>query len=193
MNYLAHLHIAEHCNSSYSGNILGDFVKGDPNMKYPEHIAEGIRLHRFVDRYIDEHELIQEAVEFFPKRQKRFSKIALDMFWDHCLAQNWHLYKTQSLENFAKEAYLILQKEQSGIMLNNDYLNVTKNMRDNNWLVAYRNFAIIEKALNKISQRSEKFAILKSCFPSLEQNYLKLNAIFFKLYPDILQTCKSRT
>lgn len=28
MNFLAHLHIAKHCNSNLAGNLLGDFVKG---------------------------------------------------------------------------------------------------------------------------------------------------------------------
>lgn len=33
MNYLAHLHIADHTNTSFTGNFLGDFVKGDPEQK----------------------------------------------------------------------------------------------------------------------------------------------------------------
>ncbi|MFA0070425.1 ACP phosphodiesterase, partial [Vibrio breoganii] len=34
MNFLAHLHIAQHCKSNLAGNLLGDFVKGDPNKHY---------------------------------------------------------------------------------------------------------------------------------------------------------------
>lgn len=36
MNFLAHLHIAKHCNSNLAGNLLGDFVKGDPNKHYSD-------------------------------------------------------------------------------------------------------------------------------------------------------------
>ena len=51
MNFLAHLHIAQHCNSNLAGNLLGDFVKGDPNKHYSDSLSDGIRLHRFVDSY----------------------------------------------------------------------------------------------------------------------------------------------
>lgn len=64
MNFLAHLHIAQHCKSNLAGNLLGDFVKGDPNKHYSTSLSDGIRLHRFVDRY--------QTVTMYPDRQNRF-------------------------------------------------------------------------------------------------------------------------
>ncbi len=61
MNYLAHLHIADHCQSSLLGNLLGDFVKGDPSAQFSPEIARGIRLHRLVDAYTDSHPVMQQA------------------------------------------------------------------------------------------------------------------------------------
>ncbi len=46
MNYLAHLHIAEQSDSNLLGNLLGDFVKGDPSKRYGVDVVQGIRLHR---------------------------------------------------------------------------------------------------------------------------------------------------
>lgn len=86
MNYLAHLHIADHCQSSLLGNLLGDFVKGDPDSQYGAPIASGIRLHRLVDAYTDSHPVMQHAKQCFSSDTRRFAPIALDMFWDHCLA-----------------------------------------------------------------------------------------------------------
>lgn len=84
MNYLAHLHIAEASDSNLLGNLLGDFVKGNPSEQFSEDIVQGIRLHRWVDAYTDSHEVMILAKALFPSTTRRFSPIALDMFWDHC-------------------------------------------------------------------------------------------------------------
>ena len=102
MNFLAHLHIAEHCESSALGNLLGDFVKGNPDNQFSSEIVQGIKLHRFVDSYTDSHELVREARLMFQGKQRRFSGIALDMFWDHCLAANWHHYHQMALSKFCE-------------------------------------------------------------------------------------------
>jgi len=65
MNFLAHLHIAQHCKSNLAGNLLGDFVKGDPNKHYSTSLANGIRLHRFVDSYTDLHDVSRSAKSLF--------------------------------------------------------------------------------------------------------------------------------
>lgn len=65
MNFLAHLHIAHHCQSSLLGNLLGDFVKGDPTEQYPQSLVQGIRLHRWVDAYTDSHPVMKAAKSLF--------------------------------------------------------------------------------------------------------------------------------
>lgn len=76
MNFLAHLHIAHHCQSSLLGNLLGDFVKGDPTEQYPQSLVQGIRLHRWVDAYTDSHPVMKAAKSLFPSQQQRFAPIA---------------------------------------------------------------------------------------------------------------------
>lgn len=73
MNFLAHLHIAHHCQSSLLGNLLGDFVKGDPTEQYPQSLVQGIRLHRWVDAYTDSHPVMKAAKSLFPSSSSRHS------------------------------------------------------------------------------------------------------------------------
>lgn len=113
MNYLAHLHIADHCQSSLLGNLLGDFVKGDPDSQYVAPIARGIRLHRLVDAYTDSHPVIQHAKQCFSADTRRFAPIALDMFWDHCLASQWDHYHDLSLSRFVRQAHQRVTREQA--------------------------------------------------------------------------------
>ena len=46
MNFLAHLHLAHLADSSLSGNLLADFVRGDPAGEWPADVVEGIFMHR---------------------------------------------------------------------------------------------------------------------------------------------------
>lgn len=111
MNFLAHLHIADHSNSHLLGNLLGDFVKGDPSKLYDRDISNGIRLHRFVDRITDHHPIVNECKPHFTGVARRFAPIALDMFWDHCLAKHWNDFHSVSLEHFVKTAYERVNRE----------------------------------------------------------------------------------
>ncbi len=105
MNFLAHLHIADHCNSHFMGNLLGDFVKGDPSKLYDSDITNGIKLHRFVDRITDHHPIVEECKPHFKGVARRFAPIALDMFWDHCLAKHWNDFHQESLDDFVEFAF----------------------------------------------------------------------------------------
>ena len=49
MNFLAHLHLAMLADSSLLGNLLADFVRGNPAADYQPEVVAGIMMHRRVD------------------------------------------------------------------------------------------------------------------------------------------------
>ncbi|KOC94422.1 ACP phosphodiesterase, partial [Winslowiella iniecta] len=53
MNFLAHLHLATLANSSLLGNLMADFVRGNPHNDWPQPVAAGILLHRRIDVMTD--------------------------------------------------------------------------------------------------------------------------------------------
>jgi acyl carrier protein phosphodiesterase len=194
MNYLAHLDIAQHCSSSLLGNLLGDFVKGDPSLQYDASIAAGIKLHRWVDMYTDSHPLVDQAKQMFPSRTRRFAPIALDMFWDHCLAANWSDYSQQSLMEFTQYAeQVITQQEKTVDSLPERYQRVSRLMWQGRWIDSYAQRENIEFALHRMSQRSERFSPLSHCFSSLEIHYDELVAIFRLFYPQLLSQAQRQT
>lgn len=193
MNYLAHLHIAHHCNSSLLGNLLGDFVKGDPAKRYSRELASGIRLHRFVDSYTDQHALIRQAKSLFPSQQRRFAGIALDMFWDHCLSSQWRHYSESSLDEFIRFSEQQVVDHQHQVMdelLPSNYLAVTSRMWQQNWLASYQHMHVMQRALTNISQRRAKFDLLAECYTTLDEHYAQLTDIFKQLYPQVLAASK---
>ena len=189
MNYLAHLHIADHCNSNALGNLLGDFVKGNPDNQYDNDVVQGIRLHRFVDSYTDSHELVREARQLFAGKQRRFSGIALDMFWDHCLASNWQQYNDHGLRKFCEQQRVLVSREHDA-ELPERFTRVTAAMWQGRWMESYQDLENIEYALQRMSNRSPRMGELANCFSTLDKNYADLVKVFKAMYPDVLNAAQ---
>jgi len=190
LNYLAHLHIADHCQSNLLGNLLGDFVKGNPETQFPASISQGVRLHRYVDSYTDHHNMVIQAKRLFPNGVRRFSGIALDVFWDHCLAKHWREYHPFTLDQFCQEAQKQVETE-SSYPLPERFVRVSCAMWQGRWLESYQHLDNIEFALHRMSSRNPRMERLRECFPYIERNYEQLNAIFSSFYPDVLTASKS--
>jgi acyl carrier protein phosphodiesterase len=192
MNYLAHLHIAEHTKTSFSGNFLGDFVKGDPDGKFPTQIVEGIRLHRHIDSFVDKHPEVMASKLFFPKQLRRYAPIALDMVWDHYLALYWTKFHHLSLANFCQktEQKIAIETAPSEIELPERFVRVNRWVWQDKWLESYQKMQNIEYALTRMSTRSQRMAPLAETGQVLGQHYEQLNAVFFELYDDVLTESK---
>lgn len=186
MNFLAHLHIANHCRSDLAGNLLGDFVKGDPSKHYSQPLADGIRLHRFVDTYTDSHVISKQAKTLFRKETQRFAPIALDVFWDHCLATNWSTYSNSSLKQFCKNSHSKISQDSEAHWPEN-FLLVHQKMSQQRWLESYESMDSISMVLERMSLRRPRLGVLKECFDDLAANYDKLQCHFYELYPDVLE------
>ncbi len=193
MNYLAHLHIAERGNSSLLGNLLGDFVKGDPTKQFPQDIVAGIRMHRFVDSYTDSHSVIKQAKQFFPEKQKRFAGIALDMYWDHCLASRWDDYHPMSLTEFCRKAEHVtrIESEPETVTLPPRYLEMTNHMWKGRWIESYVDINNIAYALERMSTRRSRFKELAECHHVLRERQTELQKLFVFLYDDLLSVTAS--
>lgn len=89
MNFLAHLHTAHLADSSLPGNLMADFVRGNPQGDYPAEIIDGIYMHRRIDVMTDNLAEVKEAREWFRPQTRRVAPITLDVMWDHFLSQHW--------------------------------------------------------------------------------------------------------
>jgi acyl carrier protein phosphodiesterase len=196
VNFLAHLHIADHCSSDLSGNLLGDFVKGNPDGKFPTHVVQGIKMHRFVDKYTDNHDIARSKKRLFRKQTQRFAPIALDIFWDHCLSTHWSKFHPLSIEQFCGQCANETLTNMNPLNTPERYQRVISAMWESNWLISYQNFDNIAYALQRMSQRSHRMGPLADCFDDLDNHYAELQSAFFELYPNVLdatQTFANRT
>src|SRR5690606_41992882 len=80
-------------------------------------VQAGIRLHQQVDRFTDSHDRFAISRRRFPAPYRRYAGVAVDMFYDHVLAQRWedfsrseeHTSELQSRENIV--CRLMLEKK----------------------------------------------------------------------------------
>ncbi|RQW64795.1 ACP phosphodiesterase [Vibrio viridaestus] len=189
MNYLAHLHIAQHCNSSPLGNLLGDFVRGDvQKTSFSQKVINGIYLHRWVDRYTDEGPLIKELKSLFPEECRRFCPIAMDVFWDHLLAKHWSLFSCESLADFTRETQAEMAKEEKLEIptLPDSYTHVSTKMWSEHWLESYVHWDNTQRAIRNISKRRPRFEPLAQCNSILEKHYYTIEKAFEPFYLKLL-------
>lgn len=151
MNFLGHLYFSNNDTDLMHANLFGDFVRGSDLSMYPEIIQRGIRLHRTIDSYIDNHpaviDLMHELYPILPK----ISGIAVDLFFDHLLAKNWSDFHESSLEEFTVRFYEAPLKHKE--FYSEHFLMVLDRMRAKNWLYQYQFSYGLMKASKGVSSR----------------------------------------
>lgn len=181
MNYLAHLHLGGPGREDRLGSLYGDFVKGSADV-WPAGIAAGIRLHRRIDVYTDDHPLVIRAKTRLPAARRRVAGLLVDVFFDHCLARLWHDYAEQPLPDFIADCYQTLLEEPE---LPPRLARIAPLMARQDWLGSYRDFAVLERVVEGMARRLSRPELLAGAFAELDAAYDGLLADFRDFYPQL--------
>ncbi|MDN6111339.1 MAG: ACP phosphodiesterase, partial [Enterobacterales bacterium] len=192
MNFLAHLHLASLANSSLYGNILADFVRGNPQGNYSEQVIDGIFMHRRVDVMTDRLPQVLEAKRLFREEFRRVAPITLDVVWDHFLALHWQELEPEiSLHSFVNRAQIEIVP-----MLPDSperFQNLNAYMWQERWLERYAELPFIAKVLQGMAIRRPKLCALAVSFNDIENNYTLLEQTFWQFYPQMIAQAKAKT
>ena len=191
MNYLAHLFLARHSGAAMLGGIMGDFVKADVTGRYPADIAREIQLHRYIDSYTDSHPAVQASARLFAEGRRRYAGIALDVFYDHLLSLQWQRWCDEPRQAMLDRFYAALAEHEA--LLPERLRAMAPHMVQMNWLNAYDDFASVEKAIERISQRlSRNGAMMRDGIEDLRRHYGALAQGFEQFFPDLLRFADER-
>ena len=193
MNFLAHIFLASPDEEWMIGNFIADSVKGKSYQTFPKKIAEGILMHRFIDDFTDTHSLVKECNALLREGLSKHAPVALDVFFDYFLANNFHQYHQQPLEDFSKNSYEIFYQHFELLPIRNQQM--LPYMSQQNWLLNYATIDGIKKALAGMAQRSKYGAIMKGGEQYLIVHEEKLKAnfeLFFKELQKNTEDYKSR-
>lgn len=192
MNFLAHLHLASLANSSLYGNILADFVRGNPQGNYSDKVIDGIFMHRRVDVMTDRLPQVLDAKRLFREEFRRVAPITLDVVWDHFLALHWQeLEPAISLQAFVNRAQIEIVP-----MLPDSperFQNLNAYMWQERWLERYAELPFIAKVLQGMANRRPKLGALAGSFIDIENNYTLLEQTFWQFYPQMIAQAKAKT
>ena len=71
------------------GNFMADAVKGRDLSGWSAGLQTGIRMHRRIDSYTDNHPLTLLGRERLRAHCGKYAGVALDLFYDHAIASRW--------------------------------------------------------------------------------------------------------
>jgi acyl carrier protein phosphodiesterase len=173
MNYLAHAYFSFGEPHTLVGNLISDFVKGRRQYDYPQAIHYGIRLHRAIDTFTDEHAATRQAKEIFRPHYRLYSGAFVDVVYDHFLANDpAHFADEQALAGFVETTYHHLHQHYH--LLPPIFQGMYNRMKVQNWLFNYRHRWGIEKSFGGVVYRSQHLTESATAFRLFEENYAEL-------------------
>ncbi|CAI8726617.1 ACP phosphodiesterase [Kosakonia sp. YIM B13611] len=191
MNFLAHLHLAHLADSSLPGNLLADFVRGNPQDLYPVEIVDGIHMHRRIDVMTDNLPEVKTAREWFRPQTRRVAPITLDVMWDHFLSRHW----AQISPDFPLGDFVHYARAQVATILPDSpprFINLNNYLWSERWLERYREMAFIQNVLNGMANRRPRLDALRDSWQDLDANYAALEAQFWEFYPRMMAQAKEQ-
>lgn len=169
MNYLAHVYLSGDDKHLAIGNFIADKVKGKQFLQYPQTIQNGILLHRKIDSFTDSHLLFKKNVTLLFPIHRHYSRVIVDLFFDHYLAANWHKYHHLTLKSFSVKFYDTIQNYEG--KLPESILKMIPSLIKYDWFSAYASIDGLENILFQMSRRTRFESNMDYAIKQLNENY----------------------
>lgn len=168
MNYLAHAYLSFNHPEVLLGNMICDYVKGKKQYDFSHLVQSGIRLHREIDHFTDQHPVTKEMMQLFHPHYRLYSGAFVDIVYDYFLANDKDEFENDAvLMNFTQQTYSQLQNHMQ--LFPAKFALIFPYMVSQNWLYYYQSDTGIQKSFNGLVRRS---------------SYLEESDVAFKLFLD---------
>ena len=158
MNFLAHCLLGARASDHpaqrdglVAGGLLGDFVKGPVPAHWPESVQLGVRLHRRIDAFSNQHPGIRQSCDRFPKALRRFAPIFVDVVADHALSLGWQQRHSEPLGDFTQHCYRLADDHRS--LLDAEHNRYLTWMTEHDLLGGYGEPEVMFRGLRSITRR----------------------------------------
>lgn len=169
MNFLAHIYLSFGDDEITLGNFMADSIRGNKFKHLPARIQKGILLHREIDTFTDAHPVHKKSSKRLHKNYSHYSRVIVDIFYDHFLAKNWERYSETPLDIFVENFYGLL--EDSYTILPDGVKRMMPYMIADNWIFNYSKMYGIAKVLNGMNRRTKNKSKMNFAILDLEEHY----------------------
>lgn len=183
MNHLAHVFLAPDSPEARVGSILGDFTRGIDVSLLPVSVQQGIRHHRAVDSFTDQHPEVLASKAIFSRQRRRFAGVALDILYDHYLLRHWQRFSQTDRGIFVECIYQELQRNKH--LMPEKMAQVTRRMVEHDWFGAYRDLESIGYALDRVAGRIRFANKFTGMIDEIRANDVELEKRFLRFFPDL--------
>lgn len=184
MNFLAHIYLSFDDDEIMLGNFIADSIRGNKYGHLPERVQKGILLHREIDTYTDAHPVPRKSSKRLHSNYGHYSRVIVDIFYDHFLAKNWKQYSKVPLAIFVARFYGLL--EDNFEMLPQGVRRMMPYMITDNWLYNYSKMEGISRVLNGMNRRTKNKSKMNFAILELEEHYVDFEAEFTAFFDELI-------
>lgn len=183
MNYLGHLHLSGTDPLVTVGNFMADSVKGRDLSRFSAGLQQGLRLHRAIDSFTDEHPLQRTGRARVRTHAGRWSGVVMDLFYDHLLASDPSRWRNEPLAAFAQRMYALLSDHEH--LMPPPARRMLPYMVQGDWLTSYATIEGIGRAIAGLARRVPEGAVMIGAERVLHAHIDAYRAEFDAFYADL--------
>jgi len=184
VNFLAHFHLAWPDEGMIAGGLEGDFFKGPLPGKLPHSLERGVKLHRAIDAYTDNHELVATLRWHFPAPLRRYAGILIDLSFDHFLTRHWCKYSEIGLKDFNQQICTILNQQDA--QLSEGSRRMLNRIQEYDILNLYHDWDTVTATAMRVGERFKRGNPLLEVETQLSPIKRELEQTFLEFYPQLL-------
>ena len=191
MNFLAHVFLSGDDFPLALGNLIADKIKGNELKIYPPSVQRGIFLHREIDHFTDTHPLFKACVtELFPT-YRHYSRVIVDMYFDHFLAVLWNRFHPLELSEFSTQFYTKLNT--TDIEFSEKTERFIDALITYNWFEQYQTIQGLHSILLQMDKRTRFDSNLVNSTTELVEKYSYFQNNFLDFMQDLIRFSKLKT
>lgn len=190
MNFLAHIYLSFDDDEISIGNFIADSIKGNKYHHLPPKVQKGILLHRDIDTFTDAHPTPRKSSKRLHENYGHYSRVIVDIFYDHFLAKNWETYSKTSLALFADNFYGVL--ESNSEILPENTLKMMPYLINDNWLLSYASLDGISRVLDGMNRRTKNRSKMNLSINELQEHYSDFEAEFTSFFEELVIFSKQK-
>lgn len=189
MNFLAHCMIPDRAVAGsdpdlIAGGFLGDFVKGRVREDLPPRLAAGVRLHRRIDAYSNQHPGIRQSCQRFPPELRRVAPVLVDIVADHLLARHWQRFHPAALTDFTATAYAAIRPHV--YRLPEPGRRFFRFMSEDDLLARYLHVDAMHRGVAAIMRRLNRSESSTGAMEVIDERLVDLDQDFLDYFPDLI-------